>query len=72
MPAISPNGRFALISMPTSLQGETAALIEMASGKTLHKIPTSGAFHSKFGFSSDTKIAWVSGYSRLAEYRIRK
>jgi hypothetical protein len=71
MPAISPNGRYALISMPTSYQGETAALIEMASGKILHKIPSWGAFHSKFGFSSDTKIAWVSGYSRLAEYRIR-
>jgi hypothetical protein len=72
MPAISPNGRYALISMPTSRQGETAALIEMASGKILHRIPTSGAAHSKFGFSSDTRIAWVSGYSRLAEYRIRE
>ncbi|HWU71906.1 MAG TPA: hypothetical protein VN137_00375 [Sphingomonas sp.] len=72
MPAISPNGRYALISMPTSYEGETAALIEMASGKILQKIPTSGAFRSKFGFSSDTKIAWISGYSRLAEYRIRE
>jgi hypothetical protein len=72
MPAISPNGRYALISMPTSYQGETAALIEMASGKILHRIPSSGAFHSRFGFSSDSRSAWVSGYSRLAEYRIRE
>lgn len=72
MPAISPNGRYALISMPTSHQGETAALIKMASGEILHKIPSSGAFHSRFGFSSDNRVAWVSGYSRLAEYRIRQ
>ncbi|MEG3143381.1 hypothetical protein U1839_01830 [Sphingomonas sp. RT2P30] len=70
MPAISPNGRYALISMPRSYEGETAALIEMASGKILQKIPSSGAFHSRFGFSSNTRLAWISGYSRLAEYRI--
>jgi len=72
MPAISPNGRYALISLPTSHQGETAALIEMASGKILHRIPSSGAFHSGFGFSLDSRTAWASGYSRFAEYRIRE
>jgi hypothetical protein len=72
MPAISPNGRYALISMPLGHQRETAALIEIASGKVLQQVPSSGAFHSRFGFSSDSRIAWVSGYSRLAEYRIRQ
>jgi hypothetical protein len=72
MPVVSPNGRYALISMPTTHQGEVVALIEMASGKVLQKMASSGAFHSAAGFSHDSKVAWISGYSRIAEYRINR
>ena len=70
VPAISPNGRYALISMPSEYGKESAALVEMASGKILQRIPSSGALHSKLGFSRDNKRAWISGYSRVAEYWI--
>jgi len=59
-----------LTPTPAGPRRETAALVDMASGKILQKIPSSGAFHSRLGFSPDSRIAWVSGEARIAEYRI--
>jgi hypothetical protein len=71
MPVISPDGRVALISMPSGLrQDNAAALIDMASGKVLQQVPSSGALASRFGFSADNRTAWVGGYDRLAYYHL--
>jgi hypothetical protein len=70
-PAISPDGRYALISLPARLQEDhAAALIDMASGKILQKILSDGASASGFGFSADGTSAWISGPRRVAYYRL--
>ena len=70
-PAISPNGRYALISMPASERGPTTALVSMQSGRVLQQIPDPWTSECAVGFSQDSKTAWISGGSALVTYRVR-
>lgn len=69
LPAISPDGRYALISLPYSGKPYTLALISMASGKTLQHLPNRGA--QGFGFSEDGKTVWVGGLDDLTLYTFK-
>lgn len=69
-PAISPDGRYALISMPEADRGPTTALVSMQSGRVLQQIPDPWTSECAVGFSQDSKIAWISGGSALVTYRV--
>ena len=72
-PAISKDGRYALISMPASEQGtETVALISMRDGKIIQQIGTQLTSQASIGFSEDGKGAWLSGLSFLITYRFNE
>ena len=66
VPAISPDGRFGLISMPAG----TVALISMVNGNVIQEIPKIWTSECSMGFSEDGKTAWVSGGSRIAVYKL--
>lgn len=65
VPAVSPDGRFALASMPTG----TIALLSMKNGAVLQEIPklASGAM----GFSNDGRTIWITYGSTLVYYRLK-
>jgi hypothetical protein len=70
-PAISPDGRYALISILAESGVKpvpTIALISMADGKILQKI---NHYSKVFAFSSDSKIAWIIDDTFVAQYLIR-
>jgi hypothetical protein len=73
-PVISPDGRYALISMPRKNQEQmfahTIALVEMNSGKVLQEIPSWAPYQTLTGFSNDSRDAWISNGRRLATYNI--
>jgi hypothetical protein len=70
-PTISPDGRFALISMPPrDGHWHTTALIDMASGKVLQEVLNPWNSQCATGFSPDGKLVWISGGSRIVTYRL--
>jgi hypothetical protein len=72
-PAISKDGRYALISMPAGEQGaETVALISMRDGKIIQQIGRQPTSQASIGFSEDGKGAWLSGLSFLITYHFNK
>lgn len=70
VPAISRDGRYALILMLTEDRGPTAALISMETGEVLQEIPSPGMSECAIGFSRDSSAAWISCRSRLVMYDI--
>lgn len=76
-PVISPDGRYALITMPDRDQNSrnfslpnTVALVAMATGKVLQRFPSSSPYISPIGFSNDSRDVWVSVGRRLTTYSI--
>lgn len=70
-PAISPDGRYALISMPARTDGRSIVLVAMKTGAVLQEIPAPWTSECTLGFSPDGKFAWIGGGSQLATYRIQ-
>ena len=66
VPAVSPDGRFALVSTPTG----TIALLSMRNGAVLHEIPKPWTDECAMGFSSDGRKVWISGGSTLVFYKL--
>jgi len=65
VPAVSPDGRFALIPMPAG----TIALLSMRNGAVLHEIPKPWTGECAMGFSQDGRNVWISGRSTLVFYK---
>ncbi|KWV47063.1 hypothetical protein AS026_13925 [Rhizobium altiplani] len=68
VPAISPDGRYALITMPSDY--DHIALVSMTDGTVLQRfrMPYWGAL--TLGFSPDAKQAWVTGGAVMAVFNI--
>jgi hypothetical protein len=67
-PAVSADGRYALISMPG--HKATIALVEMATGKIVQQIGTlQHAGPQRLGFSPQSNIAWVVAGTLMATYQ---
>lgn len=72
VPAISPDGRYALISLPWEKRRSTTALISMASGKVIQQIPRPWMSGCAVGFSRDSRKAWISGGATVYVFSIKK
>lgn len=72
VPAISPDGRYALISLPREKHRSTTALISMASGKVIQQIPRPWTSGCAVGFSPDGRKAWISGGATVYVFNIQK
>lgn len=71
-PAISPDGRFALVEMPSDDNQRIIGLISMADGKLLEQFAGShtGSMPIDFGFMTDGKHAWVMCNGIFIRYRM--
>lgn len=70
-PAISSDGRHALILLPVEgSQRETVALIDMRDGRVVQRLGMAGDAQS-FGFTADGRTIWIGGHSTVAIYRFR-
>ncbi|BCG70635.1 hypothetical protein MesoLj113a_17930 [Mesorhizobium sp. 113-1-2] len=68
-PAVSADGRYALISMPGHTS--TSALVEMATGKIVQQIGTlQHAGPQRLGFSPQSNVAWVVAGTLMATYQL--
>jgi hypothetical protein len=68
LPAISPDGRFALIGLPP--EGHALiALVAMADGRIVQKIPLPAAY-ATMGFANGGQLVWTHGYGVTALYDI--
>jgi hypothetical protein len=72
VPVISPDGRYALISLPRERQRSTTALISMTSGEILQQIPRPWTSGCAAGFSRDGRKAWISGGTTVYIFDIVK
>ncbi|TBY67100.1 hypothetical protein E0H46_19425 [Rhizobium leguminosarum bv. viciae] len=68
-PAVSPDGRWGLISLPDE-QGAALALISMTSGKVIQKVRQPGWGPIGLSFSADSKSAFVTGGTIVATYAV--
>lgn len=61
-PAMSGDGRFALVELPPSGMRRGIGLIDMRDGKVIQTIAPSmiGSYPDKFGFTQDSKRVWVA------------
>lgn len=70
-PAISPDGRYGLVTMPGSGNiSETTALISMRDGRVLQRIAHPWNSECTTGFGNDGKSAWISGGAWVVIYRV--
>lgn len=70
-PAVSPNGRYGLISLPDG-QRSTIALISMDTGKVIQKFQQPGWGTIGLSFSLDSKFAFVVAGTTMAAFAIDK
>ena len=70
-PAISPDGRLAMIGIPANDEYRLA-LISMKDGRVLQKIRPPWASEVVVSFSPDGSLAYVSGGATIAVYAIRR
>lgn len=68
-PAVSPDGRWGLISVPDE-RGAALALISMTSGKVIQKMRQPGWGQIGLSFSADSKSAFVTGGTIVATYAV--
>jgi len=61
-PAISPDGRLALVRLTPTDAGQVA-LISMDSGSVIQMLPAPGLVG--MGFADDGKTIWINGYGGL-------
>lgn len=66
-PAISANGRLALLQLPTSDRQELA-LVDMGDGAVLQRFTSA----SGFGFTDDDSVMWIEYGGLLAFYRLQR
>jgi len=73
-PAISPDGRYALISLPRQANGAGAstALISMRDGHILQTIINPWSSGCAMGFTPDGRRAWVSGGGNIYVFRLKR
>lgn len=70
-PAISPDGRYALISLPPNQHvGETIALISLQDGSVIQSLPLPSTCR-KVGFHRDGRTVWFSGGNWIGIYQLR-
>jgi hypothetical protein len=70
-PAVSPDGRYALITMPADKSGKPhIALISMRDGGILQRLNSPWGSECTLGFGRDSKTAWMSGGSGIVKYRL--
>jgi hypothetical protein len=70
-PAISRDGRLALISIPELVAGSPiTALVSMKTGKVLQEFPSPWSGECAMGFLDDSKAAWISGGAYIVVYNI--
>jgi hypothetical protein len=70
-PSISPDGRYALITLPPRADGHASiALVSMADGRVLQRVepPSPGGY--AMGFDDDGDRAWTSGGAVLVTYAL--
>ncbi|MDK4730454.1 hypothetical protein PH563_31700 [Rhizobium phaseoli] len=68
VPAISPDDRYALITMQS--EKEYVALVSMTDGSVLQRFEMPGWASPTLGFSPDSKEAWITGGSVMATFTI--
>jgi hypothetical protein len=70
-PAISPDGRYALIGLEPEAHGERhSALVSMRDGRILQMIPANYYQHL-LGFADGGRLVWLNAESWSAVYRLR-
>ena len=70
-PAISPDGRYALVMLPPDKErSETIAVISLRDGRILQLL-ISGLTGCALGFSEDGQTAWISKSPTIVTYRLR-
>jgi len=70
-PAISPDGRYALIQLPSDAERQWVALIDMRNGRVLQRLSPAliGNGYPQAGFATDGRSAWLYG-SKLFAYSL--
>ncbi len=68
IPAISPDDRYALITMPG--EKDYVALVSMIDGSVLQHFQMPGWANPTLGFSPDGKEAWITGGSTMATFSL--
>ncbi|WP_261332215.1 hypothetical protein [Rhizobium leguminosarum] len=71
VPAVSPDGRYGLISLPDG-QRNAIALISMDTGKVIQKFQQPGWGPTGLSFSPDSKFAIVAAGTTMATFAIEK
>ena len=71
-PAISPDGRMALLNLPPDGRHQIFALVGMRDGAILHRFSVTqiGSLPAAFGFSPDGRRIWVTVAGTLFRYRL--
>lgn len=72
LPVISPDGRYAVISMPQSEGRYSVAIITMKSGRILQRVPSPDPMGSTIGFSDDSRSFRITGNGRSVTYAIAR
>ena len=71
VPAISPDGRFALIALPPEGTGPLLiALVALDDGKIVHTIPSPGA-PAAMGFARGGELVWTHAHGLTALYDVQ-
>jgi hypothetical protein len=72
-PAISPSGRYALITLPRKAftAGASTALISMEDGHILQTVTNPWSSECAMGFTRDGRRAWVSGGGNIYVFRLK-
>ncbi len=66
-PAISPDGRYALMQLPPTNEIQALALVSMRDGAVLQRFPI---WLKSYGFTRDGRVAWLEYGGLLAFYRL--
>jgi hypothetical protein len=68
-PAISPDGRYALVGLVPTDTGSVIALISMSSGEVIQTVPSPGGRYA-MGFARDGLSVWTHAYGVTAVYDV--
>lgn len=69
-PAISPDGRHALVSLPVHGQkGERIALISMSDGRVLQEVAEKTSYQTRLSFSEDGRDVTIAAHSTVRRFR---
>jgi hypothetical protein len=73
-PAISPNGRYALVEIPPEAGRAMVALVSMKDGKIRQRFSAVhvGSYKQAFGFTEGGKRVWLTSGNIVFRYRLRE